>query len=135
MKKTANMFKLFSNVTRLRTLMLLTREELCVCQIMGILGVSQPLVSRNLAILTEAGLLNERRDGKLVFYSMRKDLSEPLNKILTILKQELKQDAIFLADLGTVEDCHDFQKTKGKCDMKTFLDFMEQRRKKKSSSA
>jgi ArsR family transcriptional regulator len=129
MRKTSDVFKLFSNETRLRTLMLLTREELCVCQVMAVLGVSQPLVSRNLAILADAGLLTERRDGKLVFYVLKKNLEAPLNKIVKILKDELKTDDVFLKDLGTVDDCQEFQKKSGKCDMKTFLRFMEERRK------
>ena len=58
MKKVEKIMKLLSDNTRLRILMLLTRRELCVCQIMGVLGVSQPLVSRNLKLLGDAGFLS-----------------------------------------------------------------------------
>jgi ArsR family transcriptional regulator len=131
MKNTARLFKLFSDETRLRTLMLLTVEELCVCQIMGVLGVSQPLVSRNLAMLSGAGLLNERREGKLVFYSFRKNSPSPLNRIMRVLKEQLKDNRGFREDLESLGDCHEFQKKTGRCDMKTFLEFMERQKKKR----
>lgn len=55
--------------------MLLDKKELSVCQLMGIIGVPQPLISRNLSLLYKGGFLEERRDGKLRFYRVRKDLS------------------------------------------------------------
>ena len=61
-------FKTFSDPTRLRILALLEREELAVQELMDILGMAQSRVSRHLAILREAGLLRDRRDGTYVFY-------------------------------------------------------------------
>ena len=132
MKAVATIFKLFSDVTRLRTLMLLSRTELCVCQIMGVLGVSQPLVSRNLSMLNNAGLLEERRSGKLVFYRLRKRLGEPYSTIARLVKGLTKDDEIFRLDLNSLEECMDYQKKTGSCDMKTFLEFMEKQRAKNS---
>lgn len=126
----SKLMKLFSDETRLRTLMLLNGEELCVCQLMGILGVSQPLVSRNLAMLFDAGLLDERRQGKLIFYKIRPGLPEPQNGILKILLKEANADKVFMNDLKTLKSCKEFQKSAGSCDMKTFLEFMEKRRRK-----
>lgn len=130
MKATAGIFKLFSDVTRLRTLMLLGRAELCVCQIMGVLGVSQPLVSRNLSMLNSAGLLEERRDGKLVFYKLAKQLVEPYATIVKVVKGLTKDDDVFAIDLNSLEECMEYQKKEGSCDMKTFLKFMEKQRAK-----
>jgi ArsR family transcriptional regulator len=130
MKNEARIFKLLSDETRLRTLMLLARGELFVCQIMAVLGISQPLVSRNLALLAGAGLLEERREGKLVFYSLKKDLPPILKGIISILRAELRGDPVFAADMRALETCKDFLKRTGKCDMKTFLAFMERQRKK-----
>ena len=110
MKDTANLFKLFSDVTRLRILMLLSRAELCVCQIMGVLGVSQPLVSRNLSLLSNAGLLGERRDGKLMFYCVRPDLGEPHETLMGVIASELRSDELFSLDLASLSDCQAFQK-------------------------
>jgi ubiquinone/menaquinone biosynthesis C-methylase UbiE len=61
-------FKTFSDPTRVRILWLLEREELAVQELMEVLGMAQSRVSRHLAILREAGLLRDRRDGTYVFY-------------------------------------------------------------------
>lgn len=132
MKAVASIFKLFSDVTRLRTLMLLSRAELCVCQIMGVLGVSQPLVSRNLSMLNNSGLLDERRSGKLVFYRLRKKLDEPYATVVRLVKGLTKGDEIFRIDLDSLEECMEYQKKAGSCDMKTFLEFMEKQRVRKN---
>jgi ArsR family transcriptional regulator len=130
MKKTENIMKLLSDNTRLRILMLLTRKELCVCQIMGVLGVSQPLVSRNLKLLDDAGFLAERKEGKLVFYSMKKKMEVLNSRLVELLKETLKGDRILSEDLRSLRDCEEFQKETGKCDMKTFSDYMSKSRKK-----
>lgn len=134
MKNIAKLFKLLSDETRVRILMLLARKELCVCQLMGVLGISQPLVSRNLSLLSQGGLLDERREGKLIFYSVKKDLPFPGKDILGILDRELRNGERLKNDLRSLADCHEFQKKTGKCDMKTFLDFMERQRRKRRAA-
>jgi ArsR family transcriptional regulator len=133
MKEQARLLKLFSDENRLRILMLLTKKELCVCQLMGVLGVSQPLVSRNLSLLSSAGLLKERKDGKLSFYSLRKDLPALADKVLKGLKAELRDDPVVLDDLDSLGECYEYMNKSGKCDMKTFLEYMKKRKKKKKS--
>ena len=61
-------FKTLSDPTRLRILSLLERETLVVQELMEVLGMAQSRVSRHLAILREAGLLDDRRDGTFVSY-------------------------------------------------------------------
>ena len=61
-------FKALSDVTRLRILNLLRREELNVNEIVSLLDMGQSRVSRHLKILTDCGLLSSRRDGLWVFY-------------------------------------------------------------------
>ncbi len=126
-----NFLKLVSDESRMRILMLLANKELCVCQIMGVLGISQPLVSRNLALLSNAGLLDERREGKLVFYRLKNDMKPIESEIVGILKRQLKNDEILRNDLQSLSDCTEFQKKTGKCDMETFLEFMEKQRKQR----
>jgi ArsR family transcriptional regulator len=130
MEKMEKIMKLLSDNTRLRILMLLTRRELCVCQIMGVLGVSQPLVSRNLKLLGEAGFLAERKEGKLVFYSMKKKMHVLNCRLIELLKDTLNGDRILSEDLRSLRDCEEFQKKTGKCDMKTFSDYMSKSRKR-----
>jgi ArsR family transcriptional regulator len=120
---------LLSDPARLRILMVLTKKELCVCQLMGILGISQPLISRNLALLSGAGFLIERKQGKLVFYSMRREIDPIRKKVVSLLKEALKSDSILAEDLRSLRDCEVFQKEAGRCDMKTFAEFVKTRKK------
>lgn len=57
-----------SSSTRLRLLRLVQAEELCVCELAAMLGVSQPAISQHLAKLREAGLVTERRLGQMALY-------------------------------------------------------------------
>ncbi len=61
-------FKTLADTTRVRILALLEREELAVQELMRVLGMAQSRVSRHLAILREAGLLRDRRDGTFAYY-------------------------------------------------------------------
>ncbi len=111
--------------------MLLTEKELCVCQLMGVLGISQPLVSRNLSLLSNSGLLSERRDGKLIFYTLKRQLPDFASMVITMIKSELRNSETFRHDLKSLKECNEFQKKTGKCDMKTFLAYMEKKRKQR----
>ena len=67
----AALLRVLGDETRLRIFAVLTRAELCVCEIEDILGLSQSLVSNHLAVLRRAGLVNARRDdedSRWIFY-------------------------------------------------------------------
>jgi ArsR family transcriptional regulator len=64
------LFRAFSDRTRLRILSLLRRGELCVCEIVGVLGVPQPKASRHLAYLRRAGLVLARKEGLWHYYRL-----------------------------------------------------------------
>ena len=65
------MFRAFSDPTRLRLLHLLQiHAELCVCDLVCVLQLPQPLVSRHLAYLKRAGLVQDRRVGQWKHYSL-----------------------------------------------------------------
>ena len=66
--------KLFSDPTRLRLLALVMREELSVAELQEILGMGQSRISSQLAILRQASLVSDRREGKKAFYSLRPEL-------------------------------------------------------------
>lgn len=72
-----NFFKALADGTRLRILGLLLNGEVCVCHIHESLNVPQPKVSRHLAYLRSAGLVETRRDGVWIHYRLA-DLSDPL---------------------------------------------------------
>lgn len=69
----AELFKVFGDSTRIRILYALAERELCVCDIAGILGLSQTAVSHQLRVLKQSKLVKARREGKIVFYSLDDD--------------------------------------------------------------
>jgi ArsR family transcriptional regulator len=64
------LFKGFADPTRLRILNLLAAGELCVCDLVEILGLAQPTVSRHLAYLRRSGLVTATRDWKFAHYRL-----------------------------------------------------------------
>lgn len=64
------LFKIFSDTTRLRILKALAEGELCVCDIGAVLGASQSAVSHQLALLRAASLVAYRREGKTIYYRL-----------------------------------------------------------------
>jgi len=68
-------FKCLADETRLTTVLLLEQEgELCVCELMSALEVSQPKISRHLALMRESVLLTDRREGQWVYYSINSNI-------------------------------------------------------------
>lgn len=70
LQRASQHFKLLSDSTRLRLLMLVDREELSVAELAAITQLAQPRVSTHLAKLKEAGLVKDRREGVFVYYRM-----------------------------------------------------------------
>ena len=69
----AELFKIFGDSTRVKILYALLQNELCVCDIAGLLDVSQSAVSHQLRVLKASKLVKFRREGKVVFYSLADD--------------------------------------------------------------
>jgi DNA-binding transcriptional ArsR family regulator len=69
----ARLFRALSHPARLLIVESLAREEACVCHLTTLLARPQPYVSQQLAILREAGLVTDRRDGTLIFYRLSED--------------------------------------------------------------
>ena len=76
-------FQLLSDDTRLRSLLLMKQQgELCVCELVHALDVIQPKVSRHLAMLRDAGLVSDRRQGQWVYYQLHHELPAWANSII-----------------------------------------------------
>ena len=80
----AELFKTFGDATRIRILTALSKQELCVCDIADLLGMSQSAISHQLRVLKQQELVKFRRDGKTVFYSLAD------SHVSTILAQGLQ---------------------------------------------
>lgn len=79
----AELFKVFSDSTRIRILVALMSGEMCVCDISDALGMNQSAVSHQLRLLRTQRLVKFRREGKSVFYALDDD------HVITILSQGL----------------------------------------------
>ena len=83
-KRQSRLFKALADGTRLKILMLLGIREMCVCELMVALGLTQPTASHHLGILESVGLVKDRHEGKWVFYSLKdKTFIESLEPIVS----------------------------------------------------
>jgi len=81
MKDIVKIFKALADPNRLRITLLLRRRELCVCELMSVLGLEQSRVSHHMRILREAGIAEDVREGRWIIYRIpaeEKDLVEDL---------------------------------------------------------
>lgn len=70
-ERMSEIFKLLADQTRLRILQALEIEELCVSDIAGLVGLSQPSISHHLKSLRQSGLVKYRKSGKMVLYAIK----------------------------------------------------------------
>ena len=97
------MFRAFSDHTRLRILSLLSRGELCVCDIVDVLKLSQPKISRHLGYLRRAGLVLARREGLWMHYRLA-DAATPVHgKLLQCLTGCLSDVPLLSRDLALLD--------------------------------
>ncbi len=73
-------FSALGDTTRLKMLKVIGDEELCACEVMAALELTQPTTSHHLGILERAGLLSSRREGKWVFYRSTKSSKNLISK-------------------------------------------------------
>ncbi|CAA7620377.1 Predicted transcriptional regulator [Candidatus Terasakiella magnetica] len=85
--------KAIADPSRVRILKLLENGELCVCQITTVLALAPATVSKHLAGLKIAGLVQQRRDGKWVYYRVaERDFNPYARSFLNLVKASLKDD-------------------------------------------
>jgi DNA-binding transcriptional ArsR family regulator len=66
----AELFKVFGDSTRIKILWALDESEMCVCDIANLLNMTQSAISHQLRVLKQAGLVKNRKEGKVVYYSL-----------------------------------------------------------------
>lgn len=101
MNELLNIFKTLSDETRLRIVMLLHFDELCVCEIGGILDVPQPTVSKGLSKLRDLNLVVDTRKEKYVYYRLRED-NPILQNIIKDIADRLDQYPRLKEDIGNI---------------------------------
>ncbi|KAF1085282.1 HTH-type transcriptional repressor AseR [Sporotomaculum syntrophicum] len=74
MKEMLDFLKVIVDETRLKIIFMLSMQDLCVCEIMEELAMSQPAVSHHLRILRKSNLVLDDKDGRWVFYSLNENV-------------------------------------------------------------
>ncbi|MCZ0861409.1 metalloregulator ArsR/SmtB family transcription factor [Methanocorpusculum sp. MG] len=100
---TEQIFKALSDSTRLRMVSLVMKRELCVCEIMGVLNLSQSNASRHLTILKNAGVLSGRRQAQWAYYKISEMLPQELYQYLS---RTFFEDPLYAEDRKRLETCN-----------------------------
>jgi len=112
---------------RLRILMLLRERDLCVLEVVGALGISQPLASSHLAVLREAGLATTRREGRRIRYRLSEEAkSGGKHRLLSQVAQAIAAEPLIAADRERLAECAAFRGAAA-CDKKTLASFRSKR--------
>lgn len=96
-------FAALADRTRLRLLNLLKGGEVCVCFFADALGTNNPKISRHLSYLKRAGLVEGRRDGKWVHYSLSRPANEKAAALLDDVLTMVEEDREMQRDLKSLE--------------------------------
>lgn len=96
MDKLTDFFKILSDETRVRILVLLYHKKLCVCQLCGIMGETQPKISKHLSKLRDMGFVKDERKEQFIYYYLNledklfegvlKDIVENIDKYENLKK-------------------------------------------------
>src|SRR5260370_31191635 len=97
------LFAALADPTRLRLLNLMDRREVCVCYFVEILKQGQPKISRHLAYLRSAGIVEARRDGKWMHYRIERPDDAKAASILDATLMSFKADRQMQADLARLD--------------------------------
>jgi DNA-binding transcriptional ArsR family regulator len=93
--------KAAADPNRARILKMLESGELCVCQIVAALGLSESTVSKHLSVLRAAGLVEERKEGRWVYCRLAESaVNDYALRVLSLIRGWLAKDATVLADTG-----------------------------------
>lgn len=98
MKEYAEIFHALADTARLRMIRLLadTKEELCVCEFVDSLEIQQYNVSKHIKILRQGGLVNERKEGRWVYYSLTNGRSPFMRRLVKTV--QTLPDSLFAKD-------------------------------------
>ena len=114
MKEIIKAFKALSDPTRLRIFLLLMERDLCVCELTFVLNMSQSRVSHQLRLLRDADLVEDKRDGRWIIYTIPQGVKENLAPFVQRLASpDLAATEFVLRDVERLALCalENFRKT------------------------
>jgi ArsR family transcriptional regulator len=106
MKDIVRIFKALADPTRIRIMLLLRRRELCVCELMYILGMEQSRVSHHMRVLRDAGIAEDVREGRWIIYRVPAEARALLEGLFAgAIRDRIEQSREAAADLRKLESC------------------------------
>lgn len=103
--KQIEIFQMLGDQTRLRAMALMQDQgELCVCELVAALDLSQPKISRHLAALRDAGLLTSRRDAQWMFYHINTALPGWQQQIIAAAMTGIQDEPVLQQDTTRLSD-------------------------------
>ena len=100
-----NITKALAEENRLRILLALEGEELCVCQLIKLLELAPSTVSKHMSILKQARLVEGRKDGRWMYYRLAdKSASSEITEAIAWVKKSLSGNNRILKDANRVKD-------------------------------
>ena len=97
--------KALSDESRVRALMALAGGELCVCQIIELLGLAPSTVSKHMAVLHQAGLVEARKDGRWIYYRASERTESPCaREALSMARECLSRERRIREDARRLKD-------------------------------
>jgi ArsR family transcriptional regulator len=97
-KELVSTAKAFADPSRVRILMALREQELCVCELCDALGVTQSTLSTHLQVIRHAGLVSARKQGKWMYYAIAPEAQGLVNTLVQFFADSLKSDAALRRD-------------------------------------
>lgn len=91
-KKTAIVFKALCDENRLQILSILQSEEKCACKLLEEMQITQPTLSHHMKILCDSGIVNGRKEGKWMHYSISQEGVDAVISTLEELKNNLGKE-------------------------------------------
>lgn len=99
MREFMNITKALADENRIRALLALRKGELCVCQITELFGLAPSTISKHLSILSQAGLVDSRKDGRWIYYKLPgKDAPVEVREAIDWVEKSLDGNARIVAD-------------------------------------
>lgn len=107
MEKLLNTFKVLSDETRIRILVMLYHKKLCVCELCGVLEESQPKISKHLAKLRDMGYVKDERQEQFIFYCLNSN-DKVLKAILQDIVTNIETYPTLIKDLKQLDNADKF---------------------------
>lgn len=107
MNQITELYKTLSDETRVRIINLIYKQDLCVCELVEILDLTQPKISKHIAKFRQIGLVNTQRKEQYVYYSFNHE-NTMYESIVTNMINEIKELDIYKKDIERMDTIENF---------------------------